>query len=153
MDVCFLCVFVLSGRGLCDGPILRPEESYRLWFVSECDQVKMKQPQHLWCVGRIGQDYERSICVHKHRRVMHDKLGSLLRFLGICVRFCLERKRKCKLCYSAVSAVRRRPFSSQSYPARQTIMTSCFVLHCIKCSWKSIINLLKPTDYSMQQQV
>jgi hypothetical protein len=34
-------VFVLSGRGLCDGPIPRPEGSYRLWCVSECDQVKM----------------------------------------------------------------------------------------------------------------
>jgi hypothetical protein len=29
---------VLSGRGLCDGPITRPEESYRLWCVSECDR-------------------------------------------------------------------------------------------------------------------
>jgi hypothetical protein len=39
----FSCtVFVLSGRGLCDGPILRPEESYyRLWSVPECDQVKI----------------------------------------------------------------------------------------------------------------
>jgi hypothetical protein len=35
-------VFVLSGRGLCDGPIPRPEESYRPWCVSECDQVKIK---------------------------------------------------------------------------------------------------------------
>jgi hypothetical protein len=34
-------VFVLSGRGLCDQPIPRPEESYRLWRVSECDQVKI----------------------------------------------------------------------------------------------------------------
>jgi hypothetical protein len=34
-------VFVLSGRGLCDGLIPRPEESYRLWCVSECDQVKI----------------------------------------------------------------------------------------------------------------
>jgi hypothetical protein len=34
-------VFVLLGRGLCDGPIPRPEESYRLWYVSECDQVKI----------------------------------------------------------------------------------------------------------------
>jgi hypothetical protein len=34
-------VFVFSGRGLCDGPIPRPEESYRLWCVSECDQVKI----------------------------------------------------------------------------------------------------------------
>jgi hypothetical protein len=32
---------VLSGRGLCDGSIPRPEESYRLWCVSECDQVKI----------------------------------------------------------------------------------------------------------------
>jgi hypothetical protein len=38
----FSCtVFVLSGRGLCKGPITRPEESYRLWRVSECDQVKI----------------------------------------------------------------------------------------------------------------
>jgi hypothetical protein len=39
----FVCctVFVLSGRGLYDGPIPRPEESYRLWCVSECDQVKI----------------------------------------------------------------------------------------------------------------
>jgi hypothetical protein len=33
---------VLSGRGLWDGPIPRPEESYyRLWCMSECDQVKI----------------------------------------------------------------------------------------------------------------
>jgi hypothetical protein len=32
---------VLTGRGLCDGPIPRPEESHRLWCVSECDQVKI----------------------------------------------------------------------------------------------------------------
>ena len=31
----FVC-FVLSGRGLCDGLITRPEESYRLWCVV-CD--------------------------------------------------------------------------------------------------------------------
>jgi hypothetical protein len=43
MDVClFVCLFVvsvvcLSGRGLCDGLITRPEESYRLWCVIVCD--------------------------------------------------------------------------------------------------------------------
>jgi len=32
MSVC--CKYcVLPGRGLCDRPITRPEESYRLWFV------------------------------------------------------------------------------------------------------------------------
>jgi len=28
---------VLSGRGLCDELISRPEEAYRLWFVVVCD--------------------------------------------------------------------------------------------------------------------
>ena len=32
MFVCFKWG-VLSGRGLCDEPITRPEESYRLWCV------------------------------------------------------------------------------------------------------------------------
>jgi hypothetical protein len=36
MDVCLLCV--LSGTGLCDGLITRPEESYRLWRVVVSDQ-------------------------------------------------------------------------------------------------------------------
>ena len=33
--ICEYCV--LSGRGLCDELITRPEESYRLWFVVVCD--------------------------------------------------------------------------------------------------------------------
>jgi hypothetical protein len=27
---------------LCDGPIPEPEESYRVWCVFECDQVKIR---------------------------------------------------------------------------------------------------------------
>jgi hypothetical protein len=38
MDVCCECC-VFSGRGLCDGPIPRPEESYRLCCVIVCDQM------------------------------------------------------------------------------------------------------------------
>jgi hypothetical protein len=34
---------VLSGRGLCVGLITRPEESYRLWCVSECDLETSKR--------------------------------------------------------------------------------------------------------------
>jgi hypothetical protein len=30
-------VVCLSGRGLCDGLITRPEESYGLWCVIVCD--------------------------------------------------------------------------------------------------------------------
>jgi len=37
---------VLSGRGLCDELITRPEESYRLWCVVVCDleTSRMKRP-------------------------------------------------------------------------------------------------------------
>jgi len=33
---------VLSGRGLCDELITRPEESYRLWCVVMCDLETLK---------------------------------------------------------------------------------------------------------------
>jgi hypothetical protein len=33
---------VLSGRGLCDGLVTRPEESYRLWRVLVCVQETSK---------------------------------------------------------------------------------------------------------------
>jgi hypothetical protein len=36
MDVCLLCV--LSGRGLCDELITRPEKSYRLWRIVVCSK-------------------------------------------------------------------------------------------------------------------
>jgi hypothetical protein len=52
-------VFVLSGRSPCDGPIPRPGESYRLWCVSECDQVKIKTLYtYFGQVDRRAKDYE-----------------------------------------------------------------------------------------------
>jgi hypothetical protein len=45
MDVCCECC-VLSGRGLCDGLIPRPEESYRLWcaIVYDLKKSSMRRP-------------------------------------------------------------------------------------------------------------
>jgi hypothetical protein len=43
MDVCLLCLYVVLscvGKGLCDGLITRPEESYR---VSVCEQETLKR--------------------------------------------------------------------------------------------------------------
>jgi hypothetical protein len=37
MDECLYECCVLSGRGLCDGPITRPGESYRMWCIVLCD--------------------------------------------------------------------------------------------------------------------
>jgi hypothetical protein len=64
-------VFVLSGRGLWDGPIPRPEESYRLWCVSECDQVKIKT-LYTCCeqAGRRAKDYEtKRIVTYMHNQL------------------------------------------------------------------------------------
>jgi len=48
MFVC--CECCVSGRGLCDKLITRPEESYRLWCVVVCDLVtsRMRRP---WPTG------------------------------------------------------------------------------------------------------
>jgi hypothetical protein len=42
---CLCCQVEVS----CDGPIPRPEESYRLWCVSECDQVKKYKNLDTYC--------------------------------------------------------------------------------------------------------
>jgi hypothetical protein len=78
MDVCLLWVFVLSGRGLCDGPIPRPEESYRLRCVSECDQVKIKTID-TYCeqVGR-SKDYESVGESVVHRSIHRSKVETVI---------------------------------------------------------------------------
>ena len=74
---------VLSGRGLCDGPITRPEESYRLWCVTVCDletsrirtpwpalgcwDRKKKDRRRLNWVSIPGQDKLVSLVPHPHR--------------------------------------------------------------------------------------
>jgi hypothetical protein len=75
MDVCLLWVFVLSGRGLWYGPIPRPEESYRLWCVSECDQVQIYNLDTC-CeqVGRRGKDCETKRIPIIYKKVTKQKI-------------------------------------------------------------------------------
>ena len=42
--------YVLSCRGLCDGPITRPEESCRLWCVVVCD-LEISWTRRPWPTG------------------------------------------------------------------------------------------------------
>jgi len=58
MFVCCECC-VLSGRGLCDGLITLPEESYRMWRVVVCDQEtsksrRLKPTTGLWKYNHNG---------------------------------------------------------------------------------------------------
>ena len=50
MFVCCECC-VLSGRGLCDELITRPEQSYRLWCVVVCDLENLKNAEAMTRVG------------------------------------------------------------------------------------------------------
>ena len=52
MSICCEC-WVLSGRGVCDELITRPEESYRLWCVVACDLETswMRRP---WPIGAVA---------------------------------------------------------------------------------------------------
>ena len=42
---------MLSGRGLCDELITRPEESYRVWCVVVCDLENLKNEEAMTRVG------------------------------------------------------------------------------------------------------
>jgi hypothetical protein len=58
MDVCCECC-VLSGRGLCDELITRPEESYRLWCVVVCD-LETSRTRRPWLA--LGRSATKKIC-------------------------------------------------------------------------------------------
>jgi len=59
ISVCCDCC-VLSGRGLCDGQITRPEESYWPWCVAVCDLEAscMRGP---WPVGAVEAKEKRQM--------------------------------------------------------------------------------------------
>jgi len=62
MFVCEYCV--LSGRGLCDEMITRPEESYRMWCVVVCDLEKLKNEEAMTLVG--SQRHRKKKCRYRH---------------------------------------------------------------------------------------
>jgi hypothetical protein len=133
MDVCLLWVFVLSGRSLCDGPIPRPEESYRLWCVSECDQVKINNlDTYCESVEGVRTTKRRITCdtitsqvnppriltnhaIHTHRKVTF-KLPSPLPHgpSSVCVQVSHPRR----ICIRAVQI----PQNSSSYNTLQQFM-------------------------------
>jgi hypothetical protein len=57
----FVC---LSDRGLCDGPIPRPEESYRLWCVIVCDLEISRVRRHWPALGCCTTEWGHSFQMH-----------------------------------------------------------------------------------------
>jgi hypothetical protein len=63
---------VLSGRGLCDELITRPEESYRLWCVIVCDLENLVNEEAMTRAG-----------LQRHRKKnCHNFAGKITRNLG-----------------------------------------------------------------------
>jgi len=54
---CEYCV--LSGRGLCDELITRPEESYRTWYVVVCDLETSRMRRPWPALGRSATEKTR----------------------------------------------------------------------------------------------
>ena len=79
MDVCCECC-VLSGRGLCDEPITRPEESYRLWCVVVCDQEtsKMRRPWPAWGHSTTGKKNKNSFLLEAESTLGHSAAGRIM---------------------------------------------------------------------------
>jgi len=71
MFVCCECR-VLSGRGLCDGLITRPEESYRQWCVVVCDLETSKNEE---AMTRVGSKHNRKI-----------KIIIIIKYSDLCLR-------------------------------------------------------------------
>ena len=64
---------MLSGRGLCDEPITRPEESYRLCCVVVCDlETSRIGAPYIYDVSNLRVNELR--CFHRHlhfREIIH----------------------------------------------------------------------------------
>ena len=83
MFVCCECC-VLSGRGLCDGLITRPEESYRPWCVVVCD---LEKPQ-VW--GGCKRHRKKNITVIVPDNNLKSQLRKWLSALHACLGLCTD---------------------------------------------------------------
>jgi hypothetical protein len=73
--VCCECC-VLSGRGLCDELITRPEESYRLWCVVVCDleTSRMRRP---WLTLGCSTTAKKYIYIYLHAFIFLNNLREI----------------------------------------------------------------------------
>ena len=63
----------MTGIGLCDGPITRQAESYRLWCVTVCDiETMMRRPwPALGCCPRKNKKKRTTTKMKKKKSVMY----------------------------------------------------------------------------------
>ena len=83
MFVCCEC-YVLSGRGLCDELITRPEESYRLCCVVVCDQETSRMRRPWPALGRSATGKQKKILRYSVRAtwpaslILHSSIPAII---------------------------------------------------------------------------
>ena len=86
MLLCFECC-VLSGRGLCDKLITRPEQSHRLWcVVCDLETFWMKRP---WPTGGLMRQKQ----TKNKKPVLIDAFHTLLPTNGVAARIQMQNGR------------------------------------------------------------
>ena len=63
---------MLSGRGLCDELITRPEESYRLWCVVLCDLENFVNEEAMTRVGSQRHSKKKNIIINIISTLVHN---------------------------------------------------------------------------------
>ena len=77
MFVCCVVCCVLSGRGVCDEPITRTEESYWLWCVVVCDLETSSRMRRPWQALGCSATKKKFIYVHTHTHTHTDSTPHL----------------------------------------------------------------------------
>ena len=99
--VCCECR-VLSGGGLCDGLITRPEESYRLWCVVVCDletaRMRRSWPTGGCCTKRKKEGCyfmfsAESVFINPPPRLHTQLKGKILYQSGLYISFQMSQRR------------------------------------------------------------
>jgi hypothetical protein len=117
MFVCCDCC-VLSGRGLCDELITRPEETYRLWCVVVCDLETSRMRKPWAALDRSATKKESQIDNLRHESTVQETSWRSCNWPCMSISFTRT------LCRNGFKQVLRvRPTSHLLLPA--TIQISC----------------------------
>jgi hypothetical protein len=100
---CDCCV--LSGRGLCDELITRPEKSYRLWCTVVCDIENLKNEEPINRVGsqrhkKITSMFIDSNLINLYLKFLYDFLIFLTLFILISTNHLISN-----LCFFGVMSI------------------------------------------------
>ena len=78
---------MLAGRGLCDGLITRPEESYRLWRVVVCDLETSKNEEAKARYRAVKNTTTTGCNAKKTNKPIHYKTHIYLKFTLMFIDF------------------------------------------------------------------